>query len=64
MTNPTPSARQTCSPESPRPTDATGRWEHTNVEEVGYQEDGWPGGDWQSYRCKDCGLTWEEELPQ
>ena len=34
------------------------------VEEVGYQEDGWPGGDWQSYRCKDCGLTWEEELPQ
>jgi hypothetical protein len=21
-------------------------------------------GDYQHYRCKDCGLVWEEELPQ
>jgi hypothetical protein len=58
------SDRQLCCPESPMPKDAPGRWEHTNVEEVGEQENGWPGGDYQHYRCKDCGHVWEEELPQ
>ena len=56
--------RQICSPESPMPKGACGRWAHTNVEEVGDQEDGWPGGDYQGYRCLDCGHTWKEELPQ
>jgi len=58
------SDRQLCSPESPMPQGANGRWEHTNVEEVGEQKDGWPGGDYQEYRCKDCGHRWREELPQ
>jgi rubrerythrin len=55
---------QICSPEHPMPQGDKGRWQHTNTEEVGDQEDGWPGGDIQKYRCKDCGHTWKEELPQ
>lgn len=54
-------ARQTCSPESPMPKGASGRWEHTNVEEVG---DGCIDGCCADYRCKDCGHQWREELPQ
>lgn len=37
---------------------------HHNVHEVGEQEDGWPGGDWVTYECKNCGYRWREELPQ
>lgn len=47
------SNRQICSPEHPMPKGAPGRWAHTNVEEVGEQMNGWPGGDIQGYRCKD-----------
>lgn len=53
-----------CSPEHPMPKEATGRWEHTNVEEVGEQRDGYPGGDLQDYRCLDCEHRWTAELPQ
>lgn len=56
--------RFVCSSELPRPEGAKGRWEHTNVEEVGNQRNGWPSGDDQDYRCKDCGFEWTEELPQ
>jgi hypothetical protein len=55
--------RQTCSPEHPMPKDATGRWEHTNVEEIKC-EDGHPGGDVVTLRCKDCGKIWRSESPQ
>jgi hypothetical protein len=40
------------------------RWAHEQVEEVGDQEPGWPGGDMQRYRCLDCGTEWTQELPQ
>lgn len=54
-----------CSPEQPMPKGAEIiRWAHTNVVEVGEQEDGYPGGDLVTYKCKDCGQTWESELPQ
>lgn len=54
-----------CTPEKPWDHKPTGQQvRHTNVEEVGDQEDGWPGGDIQRMRCKDCGHTWKEELPQ
>jgi hypothetical protein len=56
--------RNLCSPESPMPKGAMGFWEHTNAEEVGDQENGWPGGDIVKMRCKDCGVTWKMELPQ
>jgi hypothetical protein len=58
--------RYLCSPEYPMPADCppNSRWAHTNVEEVGDQEDGYPGGDIQRMRCKDCGETWWTELPQ
>ncbi len=56
--------RYLCSPEHPMPKGALGRWSHTNVSEVGEQEDGYPGGDWQKYECADCGYTWKAELPQ
>jgi hypothetical protein len=55
---------QTCSPEHPMPKGATGRWQHTNTEEVGDQQDGWPGGDIITVRCKDCGHQWTQELPR
>jgi hypothetical protein len=56
--------RYLCSPEHPMPPNAPGRWVHTNVEEVGEQQSGWPGGDIVRMRCRDCGLTWKQELPQ
>jgi len=46
------------------PKDAPGRWEHSGAGEVGDQENGWPGGDIITVRCKDCGKKWREELPQ
>lgn len=39
-------------------------WEHDAVEEVGDQEDGWPGGDIQEFKCLNCGVSWKAELPQ
>ncbi len=60
--------RLLCRPENPMPIGDHEayryRWEHTNTEEVGDQENGYPGGDIVKIRCKDCGLTWKEELPQ
>ena len=56
--------RPLCSPEHPMPKGADGYWSHTNVEEVGDQVDGYPGGDLQRMRCKDCGVEWTTELPQ
>lgn len=53
-----------CTPEAPMPKGAIGTWQHTRVEEVGDQRTGWPAGDIQRMRCKDCGKEWEEELPQ
>jgi len=50
--------RNMCSPTSPMPKGATGKWAHTNVEEtLDLGETAW-------YRCKDCGHEWKEELPQ
>ncbi len=56
--------RQECTQLNPMPKGATGRWCHDDVVEVGDQEGGWPGGDWQRYRCNNCGHEWKEELPQ
>ncbi len=60
------SGRYLCSPENPMPKDAPKniRWIHSNLEEVGEQENGYPSGDIVRYRCKDCGATWRQELPQ
>lgn len=57
-------SRYLCSPERPKPKDATGRWTHTNCHEVGDQRDGYPGGDTVSMRCDDCGEEWTTELAQ
>ena len=54
------SDRQLCSPESPMPKGAPGRWEHTNVKEVGECMVGCCA----DYECQDCGHRWREELPQ
>ena len=37
---------------------------HSDVHEVGEQEDGWPGGDIVTYECRTCGHRWKAELPQ
>lgn len=52
--------RQICTPESPMPKGATGRWAHTNVSEVGECSEGCCA----DYRCADCGHEWRQELPQ
>lgn len=54
-----------CTPEEPwdhKPTSGVVR--HTDVEEIGEQRDGWPAGDIQRMRCRNCGHEWDEELPQ
>jgi hypothetical protein len=61
--NPTTN-RFVCTQDYPMPKGAGGRWEHSDVVEVGEQKDGWPSGDVQGFRCRICGHTWEEELPQ
>jgi hypothetical protein len=52
--------RQICSPEKPMPKNASGRWAHTNVEEVRTCFEGCCA----YYKCQDCGHEWREELPQ
>lgn len=39
-------------------------WAHSDIKEVGDQEGGWPGGDFQRYECNVCGISWKSELPQ
>ena len=53
--------RWICGPEHLMPKGADGRWEHTNVIEVG---DGCADGCCADYKCLDCGHQWREELPQ
>lgn len=38
--------------------------QHSDVHEVGEQEPGWPGGDFVTYECRNCGHRWKSELPQ
>lgn len=38
--------------------------QHSAVHEVEEQEDGWPGGDYVTYECRNCGHRWRAELPQ
>ena len=37
---------------------------HEDAQEVGEQEDGYPGGDIVTMKCPHCGTTWKKELPQ
>lgn len=54
-----------CTPDNPwSPEKHKGRVKHSDVHEVGEQEDGWPGGDIITYECSNCGKRWKEELPQ
>ena len=59
-----PNNRLVCSLEHPMPKNAAGRWEHADVERIGRQDDGWPSGDIVTNRCRNCGKTLREELPQ
>lgn len=58
------SKRKTCTKENPMPPKDMGRWEHPDAEEIGEQENRWPGGDIVTYKCPNCGQKWKEELPQ
>lgn len=54
-----------CTPTTPwNKVDDGRRVRHSDVREVGDQEDGWPGGDIVTYECKNCGYRWRAELPQ
>lgn len=37
---------------------------HRRTEEIGDQENGYPGGDIIKVKCMDCGKTFRVELPQ
>ncbi len=39
-------------------------WQHSKVIEIGDQENGYPCGDIQRMKCLNCGVEWDEELPQ
>lgn len=53
-----------CTPETPWNPSIASPVEHIKAEEVGDQEDGWPGGDIVRYHCPVCGHSWKSELPQ
>ncbi len=57
------SGRHTCTAEDPW-AEGRGRAYHPDAQEVGEQEDGWPGGDIVTMRCPHCGVEWKKELPQ
>ena len=56
--------RYQCTPERPWKQGDPTPVEHSNVVAVGPQRDGYPGGDIQRQRCENCGIEWDEELPQ
>lgn len=58
------SNRLLCAPAHPMPNGAAGRWAHMNVETVGSDSDFHYGTEWDRKRCKDCGLEWDQEVPQ
>lgn len=53
-----------CAPDRPMPKGATGRWAHTRVGTVSSWGDFSLGTEYDKRRCKDCGVEWEEEVPQ
>lgn len=53
-----------CAPDRPMPKDAPGRWAHTNIRTVGGDSDFHLGLEYDRRRCQDCGVEWEEEVPQ
>lgn len=62
------SGRFLCNFESPMPKDAPKetRWVHENVTEDGEdygKRGGVADGDYVKYKCKDCGFSWWQELP-
>ena len=58
------SDRYLCTEKAPWKPEYGGGVMHDDVEEIGDQIDGYPGGDLQKYRCKNCGHEWTAELPQ
>jgi hypothetical protein len=58
--------RLLCAPAHPMPKDAPkgSRWSHTNIETVGSDSEFHLGQEFDRRRCKDCSVTWTEEVPQ
>lgn len=49
-----------CTEENPMPKGSAGRWQHSNVIEVGECLDGCCA----YYKCLNCNHEWKQELPQ
>ncbi len=56
--------RLLCAPQHPMPKGVGGRWSHTSVEHTGDSSDFHLGQEFDDYRCRDCGTSWTEEVPQ
>jgi hypothetical protein len=56
--------RYLCTTLSPKPEGAPGSWAHEFYDEIGEQENGYPGGDIITVKCCSCGEQWKQELPQ
>lgn len=56
-------SRHACTAEDPWTPEKSPRAYHPDAKLVG-QEDGWPGGDIDTYECPHCGLRFKVELSQ
>ncbi len=56
--------RYVCTKDAPWTPDKGQYAEHPDAVEVGDQQNGWPSGDTQSYKCPHCGKYFSVELPQ
>lgn len=56
--------RQSCTKESPMPQGSPGFWQHPDAHSVGEEYNGLSGGgDYESYKCPNCGIRFRVELP-
>lgn len=58
--------RYLCAPAHPMPkvVPASSLWAHTNIESCGSSSDFALGQEFDDRRCKDCGMSWSEEVAQ
>jgi len=64
MSTPHITEKHICTAEDPWTPERGNRSVHPDARETGPQRDGYPGGDWVTYKCPHCGRLFDVELPQ